>query len=264
MLLGGIRLIRSINIPDTHGKITVLIMPGICVQSEEMPASEWERSHRVQCLKCVPDATRNIPGGRIFFYPVRISGWNSGKLSTIITCIANQNGELMKRNVCFVDTVCWIALLNIQDPFHDVADKHYKTRWGPVPVLLLPPLFSMKLQTYGVILHSNPLSLPFTVTLRHLHGLRLSLLIPCYGQRDGHCMKNGRINHGASRIVSPFSSCRNGVLTMCLPVTGISSRLVFMQCWKKVDSFGISDIWIPRLIAQGRDRIWPWRRLVLF
>lgn len=32
----------------------------------------------------------------------------------------------MKGNVCFVDTVCWIALLNRQDQFHDVADKQYK------------------------------------------------------------------------------------------------------------------------------------------
>ena len=38
----GIRLIRSINITDTHGKTTVLILPGICVQSGEMPASERE------------------------------------------------------------------------------------------------------------------------------------------------------------------------------------------------------------------------------
>ncbi len=40
--------------------------------------------------------------------------------------MASQSGELMKGNVCFVDTVCWIALLNRQDRFHDIADKHYK------------------------------------------------------------------------------------------------------------------------------------------
>lgn len=40
--------------------------------------------------------------------------------------MASQSGELMKSNVCFVDTVCWIALLNRQDRFHEIADKQYK------------------------------------------------------------------------------------------------------------------------------------------
>ena len=37
-----------------------------------------------------------------------------------------QNGEFMKDNLCFVDTVCWIALLNQQDHFHEAADQRYK------------------------------------------------------------------------------------------------------------------------------------------
>jgi len=32
----------------------------------------------------------------------------------------------MKRNLCFVDTVCWIALLNRQDRLHKPADHLYK------------------------------------------------------------------------------------------------------------------------------------------
>jgi predicted nucleic acid-binding protein len=32
----------------------------------------------------------------------------------------------MKDDLCFVDTVCWIALLNQQDHFHESADQHYK------------------------------------------------------------------------------------------------------------------------------------------
>lgn len=32
----------------------------------------------------------------------------------------------MKNNVCFVDTVCWIALLNRQDHLHEPADQQYK------------------------------------------------------------------------------------------------------------------------------------------
>ena len=39
-----------------------------------------------------------------------------------------QNGESMKNNVCFVDTVCWIALLNRQDHLHVPADQLYKKR----------------------------------------------------------------------------------------------------------------------------------------
>ena len=34
----------------------------------------------------------------------------------------------MKDNVCFVDTVCWIALLNRQDRLHKPADQLYKKR----------------------------------------------------------------------------------------------------------------------------------------
>lgn len=32
----------------------------------------------------------------------------------------------MKKNVCFVDTGCWIALLNKNDKLHQVAEKQYK------------------------------------------------------------------------------------------------------------------------------------------
>ncbi|MCX6699459.1 MAG: hypothetical protein NTV68_05965 [Methanomicrobiales archaeon] len=32
----------------------------------------------------------------------------------------------MKNTVCFVDTVCWIALLNRQDHLHETADQLYK------------------------------------------------------------------------------------------------------------------------------------------
>jgi len=32
----------------------------------------------------------------------------------------------MKNNICFVDTVCWIALLNRQDHLHETADHLYK------------------------------------------------------------------------------------------------------------------------------------------
>ncbi|MCK9580500.1 MAG: PIN domain-containing protein [Methanoregula sp.] len=32
----------------------------------------------------------------------------------------------MKKNLCFVDTVCWIALLNRQDRLHGPADQRYK------------------------------------------------------------------------------------------------------------------------------------------
>ncbi|MDO9326316.1 MAG: PIN domain-containing protein [Methanoregula sp.] len=34
----------------------------------------------------------------------------------------------MKNNLCFVDTVCWIALLNRQDRLHEPADQLYKKR----------------------------------------------------------------------------------------------------------------------------------------
>jgi len=34
----------------------------------------------------------------------------------------------MKNNFCFVDTVCWIALLNRQDHLHEPADQLYKKR----------------------------------------------------------------------------------------------------------------------------------------
>jgi len=34
----------------------------------------------------------------------------------------------MKNNLCFVDTVCWIALLNRQDSLHEQADQFYKKR----------------------------------------------------------------------------------------------------------------------------------------
>ena len=34
----------------------------------------------------------------------------------------------MKKNLCFVDTVCWIALLNRQDSLHEPADHLYKKR----------------------------------------------------------------------------------------------------------------------------------------
>ncbi len=37
-----------------------------------------------------------------------------------------RNEESMKNNVCFVDTVCWIALLNRQDRLHEPADQLYK------------------------------------------------------------------------------------------------------------------------------------------
>ena len=37
-----------------------------------------------------------------------------------------QNGTFMDDNVCFVDTVCWIALLNQQDNLHKTADAVYK------------------------------------------------------------------------------------------------------------------------------------------
>lgn len=32
----------------------------------------------------------------------------------------------MKKDLCFIDTVCWIALLNRQDRLHEPADQHYK------------------------------------------------------------------------------------------------------------------------------------------
>ena len=32
----------------------------------------------------------------------------------------------MKNNLCFVDTACWIALLNRQDHLHESADQLYK------------------------------------------------------------------------------------------------------------------------------------------
>jgi hypothetical protein len=32
----------------------------------------------------------------------------------------------MKNNICFVDTVCWLALLNQQDHLHEQADRLYK------------------------------------------------------------------------------------------------------------------------------------------
>ncbi|RQD81821.1 MAG: PIN domain-containing protein [Methanocalculus sp. MSAO_Arc1] len=32
----------------------------------------------------------------------------------------------MKNNLCFVDTVCWIALLNRKERFHEKTDKMYK------------------------------------------------------------------------------------------------------------------------------------------
>jgi len=130
----------------------------------------------------------------------------------------------------FIDTVCWIALLNRQDQFHDVADKHYKNMMRSGIFLLPPLLFSMKPQTHYVILHSNLLLLPFIATLRLLHGLRLYSLILLYGRKDGNSLKNGRINHGVSRTVSPFPSCRNGKLAMYLPVTGILYRPVFTHC----------------------------------
>ena len=34
----------------------------------------------------------------------------------------------MKNTICFVDTVCWIALLNRQDHLHEAADQLYKKR----------------------------------------------------------------------------------------------------------------------------------------
>jgi len=37
-----------------------------------------------------------------------------------------QKGEFMKDDLYFVDTVCWIALLNQQDHFHESADQRYK------------------------------------------------------------------------------------------------------------------------------------------
>jgi hypothetical protein len=37
-----------------------------------------------------------------------------------------QNGAFMGINICFVDTVCWIALLNQQDHYHEIADSVYK------------------------------------------------------------------------------------------------------------------------------------------
>lgn len=46
----------------------------------------------------------------------------------IITCMDCKNGEFMKNNLCFVDTVCWIALLNRQDSLHHRADQVYKNQ----------------------------------------------------------------------------------------------------------------------------------------
>jgi uncharacterized protein len=34
----------------------------------------------------------------------------------------------MKNNLCFIDTVCWIALLNRQDSLHRPADQLYKNQ----------------------------------------------------------------------------------------------------------------------------------------
>jgi len=46
----------------------------------------------------------------------------------IITCTDLQNGVFMNGDKCFVDTVCWIALLNKHDNLHETADTLYKNR----------------------------------------------------------------------------------------------------------------------------------------
>ena len=37
-----------------------------------------------------------------------------------------QGGDQMVTNRCFVDTVCWIALLNQDDRLHESTDREYK------------------------------------------------------------------------------------------------------------------------------------------
>ena len=161
----------------------------------------------------------------------------------------------MKSNVCFVDTVCWIALLNRQDRFHDVADKHYKnlmrsgTRFvtttsvlDETANVLCDPAFKPSVITF----HRN-LETSSRVEIIFIDPMLWSKVWALYEDRKDKSW-----------------SLMDCIYISIMQERGIDDLLTSDQHFVQAgfhallierDSSGLSDIWIPQLITQRRDRI---------
>ncbi len=88
-----------------------------------------------------------------------------------------RSGILIGSDRCFVDTECWIALLNKRDNLHKTADTIYKHRMESGSSLVTTSC--VLTETFNAL--ANPAFKPSVIAFRRHPGWRSSLSIPPCG-----------------------------------------------------------------------------------